>query len=223
MLDLGIGFSQDLAYWHYIPPMYMKLNTLVARSRGFLSRSHLHSRELSSSLVRRIVRAAILQGSEEMTQPPGCTSGDLTFTEIKEILRTFFLSSFGFLLIVGVPYALLTGLFWGAETVTSEEQYSWLVRALSWVVIATMLAFVAKNIPYTLKYFGDFLLNLSTIAAKVSLGKQLVGAAFILGYFYSLYKFPMAWFVFTIAVLIPAGHAYDQYLTILKRKDEKTG
>ena len=89
-------------------------------------------------------------------------------------------------------------------------------------MIATILVFVARNIPYTLKYFGDFLLSLSTVAAKVSLGKQLVGAAFILGYFYSAHKFPLVWFVFTIAVLIPAGHAYDQYLTILKRKDEKT-
>lgn len=152
-----------------------------------------------------------------MTPLKEFTFSDLTIGEINLLIKDFFQASFVCLLVFGIPYALFVGVFWGAESVFSGGELSWLPQVVIWGVIIYLLI---KNLPDTLKYFGDMFQGLSAAAASVSRPKQLIGLVFVIGYFYSSVRFPNAWFWFTVLIFMPAGFTYDHYKKILKQKAE---
>ena len=155
-----------------------------------------------------------------MMPPHRYTFSDLTIGKIKVLIKDFFLACFICLLVFGIPYALLVTFFWGVESAVSGGQFSWLPRALGLGLIALVVVLLIKDLPYTLKYFGDMFTRLSTAAANLSRVKQAIGLAFVIGYFYSAIKFPVVWFWFTVLIFTPAGFTYDRYKAILKRKAE---
>lgn len=155
-----------------------------------------------------------------MLSLPQYNSSDLTDDEIKGLIKDFFVYSFICFLIFGAPYVLLGALSQGAEGAVSEEQFLWLRKALGLGFIVLVGVLLVKDLPYTLKYFGDMFSNLGTIAAGLSRSKRLLGLAFVVGYFYSAIRYPVVWIWFTILIFTPAGFTYDRYKTILKRKAE---
>ena|SRR2546429_5205844 len=155
-----------------------------------------------------------------MTHPKQYYFSDLTIGEIKILTKNFFTISFFYLLLLGIPYALLVGAFWGAESVFSGGPFSWLLQAAIWGLVVYVVVLIFKDLPDVLKSFGDMFLSLSATAANISRVKQLIGLAFVIGYFYSAITFPIVWFWFSVLVFIPAGCTYDRYKKILKQKVE---
>lgn len=155
-----------------------------------------------------------------MMSPYRYTFSDLTIGEIQMLIKDFFFTSFICLLVFGIPYALFVAFSWGVTSVVSGGRFSWLPQALAFGLLGYVVVFLIRNLPYTLKFFGDGFMGLSTAAANVSRVKQSIGLAFVIGYFYSAYKFPLVWFWFTILIFTPAVFTHDRYTAILKRKTE---
>jgi len=143
---------------------------------------------------------------------------DLTVQELWQLTKAFCVSAFACLLIFGLPWALFTGLDFGAKSALSANQYSWLENVITWSIYGLLGYLLIMNLPYVMKYFGEFFISLGKASEGMSMIKQVLLIAFVIGYFFLWNRYPTIAFFFSILIFLPTGYVYERYKKLLKDK-----
>jgi len=139
---------------------------------------------------------------------------DLTVKEIWEIIRYFFTAVFICTIMFVIPFFIVMGVEFGAESFLDSGQKKW-IEYIVWFLI---IIFLIGHLDELFMGLSDCFRSLGESAKDISFLKKMGLFVFVAFYFFLWLEYVIVAFFFSVLILVPSGFAYDKYRNILRKK-----